>query len=209
MGIPALVRGTRVCGALGPAWGTILAIGIVEIAMPCLGGLESHRCICGRLDKTSILASRYSYSVSHHRRVEPPSASPCRRPVCPLSRPPVRRRPRASATARVRETSRSRSIPVSLWTTTFPATLMLPPPKVPRAALCVGAAKPMLDVPTRRAQRGAAHVREASQPALCWDIYAISPHRAEGRCTSSAARAASLLHHLGRQLLSDGSITRT
>ena len=33
-GIPALVRGARGFGALGPAWGTIVAIGIVEIAMP-------------------------------------------------------------------------------------------------------------------------------------------------------------------------------
>ena len=41
MGLPALVRGGGGFGALGPPWGTILAIGIVEIAMPRLGGLEA------------------------------------------------------------------------------------------------------------------------------------------------------------------------
>ena len=42
MGLPALVRGGGGFGALGPPWGTILAIGIVEIAMPRLGGLEAQ-----------------------------------------------------------------------------------------------------------------------------------------------------------------------
>ena len=39
--LPALARGGGGSGALGPSWGTILAIGIVEIAMPRLGGLEA------------------------------------------------------------------------------------------------------------------------------------------------------------------------
>ena len=41
MGLPAPGGGGGGSGALGPPWGTILAIGIVEIAMPRLGGLEA------------------------------------------------------------------------------------------------------------------------------------------------------------------------
>ena len=38
---------------LGPPWGTILAIGIVEIAMPRLGGLEATSLKMG-LKKTEL-----------------------------------------------------------------------------------------------------------------------------------------------------------
>ena len=53
MGLPALVRGGGGFGALGPPWGTILAIGIVEIAMPRLGGLEATSLKMG-LKKTEL-----------------------------------------------------------------------------------------------------------------------------------------------------------
>ena len=58
MGLPALVGGGGGSGALGPPWGTILAIGIVEIAMPRLGGLEAPAALRHVWIRSSILASR-------------------------------------------------------------------------------------------------------------------------------------------------------
>ena len=58
MGLPALVRGVRGSGAFGPPWGTILAIGLGEIAPFISGGLEAHRCSASPLDKSSILPPR-------------------------------------------------------------------------------------------------------------------------------------------------------
>ena len=58
VGLPALVRGVRGSGAFGPPWGTILAIGLGEIAPSISGGLEAHRCSASPLDKSSILPPR-------------------------------------------------------------------------------------------------------------------------------------------------------